>query len=285
MPKVSVLMPVYKTNEAYLRETIESILNQTYTDFEFLILDDCPSDSRESVVKSYKDKRIKYLKNEKNLGITPSRNKLIDISQGEYLAVVDHDDISLPERFEKEVAYLDKHPECGVVGTNMMTIPYKKITHHPQENEDIKIALMRHCIISHTTSMIRKSILTDNNIRYEAEFSPSEDFGLWCRLLKITDFHNLPDILVHYRKHATNTSKTQTDKMERTGARIRAIMKESYPEYYSEYERRATYTTQINLFGFIPFLKTVTQTNKTNIYLFNKLPLLKLKRSDRLGKK
>ena len=84
-------MPVYKTNEAHLREAIESILNQTFTDFEFLILDDCPDDDREAIVKSYKDKRIKYSKNDKNLGITPSRNKLIEMSQGEYLAVFDHD--------------------------------------------------------------------------------------------------------------------------------------------------------------------------------------------------
>ena len=88
MPKVSVLMPVYKTNEKYLREAIESILNQTYKDFEFLILDDCPNDTRESIVKSYNDERIKYFKNEKNLGISGARNKLIDLSSGEYLAII-----------------------------------------------------------------------------------------------------------------------------------------------------------------------------------------------------
>ena len=111
MVKVSVLMPVYKTNEKFLREAIESILGQTFSDFEFLILDDCPEDDRESIVKSYDDKRIKYIKNEKNLGITPSRNKLIDMAEGEYLAVFDHDDISLPERFQKQVEFLDNHPE------------------------------------------------------------------------------------------------------------------------------------------------------------------------------
>ena len=103
MPKVSVLMPVYKTDENYLREAIESILSQTFEDFEFLILDDCPEDDREEIIKSYKDKRIKYSKNETNLGITRSRNKLIDMAKGEYLAVFDHDDISLPERFQKQV--------------------------------------------------------------------------------------------------------------------------------------------------------------------------------------
>lgn len=80
MPKISVLMPVYNTNEAYLREAIDSILNQTFSDFEFLILDDCPNDNREHIVTSYNDKRIVYLKNDKNLGISSSRNKLIDMA-------------------------------------------------------------------------------------------------------------------------------------------------------------------------------------------------------------
>ena len=104
MPKVSVLMPVYKTEETHLKEAISSILNQTIKDFEFLILDDCPEDNREKIVKSFDDKRIRYLKNEQNRGITSSRNKLFDIAKGEYLAIFDHDDISLPERLEKQVA-------------------------------------------------------------------------------------------------------------------------------------------------------------------------------------
>ena len=106
MVRVSVLMPVYRTNEEYLREAISSILAQTYSDFEFLILDDCPEDDRELIVKSYKDRRIKYLRNETNMGISESRNKLVDMARGEYLAVMDHDDVSLPERLEKQMLIL-----------------------------------------------------------------------------------------------------------------------------------------------------------------------------------
>ena len=93
MPKISVLMPVYKTPEAYLKAAIESILAQTFGDFEFLILDDCPQDDRQKIVESYGDKRIKYIKNPQNMGISAARNKLIDLAKGEYLAVFDHDDI------------------------------------------------------------------------------------------------------------------------------------------------------------------------------------------------
>lgn len=133
MVKVSVLMPVYKTKEEYLREAISSILNQTFTDFEFLILDDCPDDDREKIVKSYQDKRITYFKNEKNLGISASRNKLIDMAQGEYLAIFDHDDISMPTRLEKQVVYLDEHPEIGVVSSFIEKFPKIKISKHPQK--------------------------------------------------------------------------------------------------------------------------------------------------------
>ena len=99
MPKISVLMPVYKTPEPFLREAVESILNQTAENFEFLILDDCPEDrAAEAVIASYDDARIKYFRNERNLGIAGSRNRLMEMATGDYLAVADHDDVSLPQR-------------------------------------------------------------------------------------------------------------------------------------------------------------------------------------------
>ena len=111
MPRISVLMPVYNTRPEHLREAINSILAQTFTDFEFLILNDCSTDPAvEEVVKSYDDPRIIYAVNEHNLGISGSRNKLLDMAKGEYLAVMDHDDVSLPERLEKQAAFLDCIP-------------------------------------------------------------------------------------------------------------------------------------------------------------------------------
>ena len=116
MPKISVLFPTYNTKEEYLREAIESVLNQTFSDFEFIVLDDCsPDPNVEKVVKSYTDPRIRFYRNERNLGISQTRNKLIDLASGEYLAVMDHDDVSLPERFEKEAAYLDAYSPLKVL--------------------------------------------------------------------------------------------------------------------------------------------------------------------------
>lgn len=197
MPKVSVLMPVYKTPEAYLRTAIESILAQTFTDFEFLILDDCPADDREYIVKSYADNRIKYAKNPQNMGISASRNKLIDMAQGEYLAIFDHDDISLPERLEKEVAYLDAHPKCGVVSCAKKNIIGGKVVVYPENNAAITRQLLVSCCVIHSASMVRKSVLEANNIRYEEEYSPAEDYAMYCRLVGKTEFHNLPEVLFH----------------------------------------------------------------------------------------
>ena len=118
MPRVSVLTPIYNTNPTHLREMIESILSQTFTDFEFLILNDSPENQEiEKIVLEYAkhDRRIKYSKNDKNMGITPSRNKLLKMARGEYIAIFDHDDISVPDRLAREVEFLDANPHIGVV--------------------------------------------------------------------------------------------------------------------------------------------------------------------------
>ena len=277
MTKVSVLMPVYKTNEKYLREAIESILNQTYRDFEFLILDDCPSDTRENIVKSYNDERIKYFKNEKNLGISKTRNKLIDLSSGEYLAVFDHDDISLPTRFEKEVEYLDSHPDVGVVSCNFKTLIKQKESSLPNNDEDIRLGLMGGCVILHPASMIRKSILINNNIRYEEEFSPAEDYMMWCRLIKYTKFHNIKEVLFNYRDHDQNTSHKQNTKMIKVDILIKSIIKKEYPDLYNTFLSLSRQIYYFKLFNLIPIITIEKLNRKISIYLFNKIPLLSIK--------
>lgn len=282
MPKVSVLMPVYKTNEKYLKEAISSILNQTFTDFEFLILDDCPDDTREEIVKSYNDNRIKYSKNEKNLGITPSRNKLIDMAKGEYLAIFDHDDISLPTRFEQQVKYLDKHKDVGVVSCIIKFIDRDELLQHPTNDTDIKLALIRYCALSHSAAMIRKSILINNNIRYEEAFSPAEDYALWCRLIPFTNFYNIPEVLFHYRDHAENTSHKQESKMRQATFAIRNFVKNDNPRLYGDFLLKISYINRIKLFGFIPLFKIIKQTNRIKIYLFYKILLFKSKSTIKL---
>lgn len=285
MPKVSVLMPVYNTDEECLRPAMDSILAQTFTDFEFLILNDASSSPvPKRVVESYGDNRIKYFENTQNLGISASRNKLIDLANGEYLAVMDHDDFSLPDRFAKEVAYLDTNKDVGVVSCNAETFPSKRDIIKPTEDKDIKLALCKSCAMMHPASMIRKSVLDENNIRYEEQFTPAEDYSLWCRLIPFTKFHNIPEVLFKYRWYEKNTSKLQTLKMDAATAAIHALVARDNPGLYAEFMAKAIEVTYIHLFGFIPFLKIVSRAGKTKVYLFNKVLLYSRKTSRKIKK-
>lgn len=283
MPKISVLFPAYNTKEEHLREAMESVLGQTFSDFEFIIVDDCsPDPNVEKVVKSYDDARIRFYRNERNLGISQTRNKLIDLASGEYLAVMDHDDVSLPERFEKEAAYLDAHPDVGLVSCQAERFPCGDLMKNPENDKEIKLAMISGCPIIHSACMIRKSVLVDNNIHYEEEFSPSEDYMLFARLMSKTKFYNIPEILFRYRWHNSNTTILQAEKMERATYAIRALMQAKMPVLYNEFMQRATRSIRIRLFGFIPVLKIETRGYKTKLYLFEKLLLLSFKRSAKL---
>ncbi len=270
-PKVSVLIPLYHTNANHLREAIESILEQSFENFELLILNDSPeNESLERIINSYEDKRIKYYKNERNIGITHSRNKLVSMAKGEYLAIMDHDDISLPDRFKKQVEYLDANPDVGVVGCYAESFPRKG--HYPsrfENDEEIKLALMSKCAIIHPSSMIRASILIENEICYEEEFSPSEDYALWARLIPITNFYNIPEVLFLYRWHFNNTTKKNLAQMRLATTSIREQIRIDNPELYADFLSKAQRILRIRLFGYIPLFKIVRDTNFARIYLFD----------------
>ncbi len=283
MCKVSVLMPIFKTKEKYLRESIDSILNQTYTNFEFIILDDCPEDSREKIIKEYKDNRIIYKKNDKNLGISASRNKLLNLAQGEYIAIFDHDDISVPERLEKQVAYLDTHPFVGVVSGQLEYIVGEHyITKHPEFNLDIKKELMHRDIVAHTAMMIRKSLINQTGIHYESLYSPCEDYMLVLRLVEYTMFYNLQEVLVKYRNSEENTTHLQSQKMMDADALCRCFAYRKYPYLYKQKENISNYDSNntiywIKIFDIIPLIKIKNKNNKTNVFLFGIIKIFSIK--------
>lgn len=282
MPKISVLMPVYNTHAIYLREAIESILAQTFCDFELLIINDASTLPHvDAVVRSYQDPRIQYVINDTNMGITHVRNKLIDWASGEYLAIMDHDDLSLPTRFAEQVAYLDQHKAVGVVSSAFERCRWRckkgKVKHRPIEDRAIKMALMRSCAVLHPAAMIRKQVLLDNNIRYEHVFTPAEDYALWCRLMPYTQFHNIPKVLFRYRCHGGNTSRNNRTTIQRATLAIQAFVEHENPEIYNAFQKAARRTTVCRLFGCVPLWQTVTEAERTWIYLFAIIPLLSYK--------
>lgn len=281
MCKVSVLMPVYKTKVEYLKEAIDSILKQTFSDFEFIILDDCPDDSREDIVLEYKDRRIKYKKNNKNLGISASRNRLFELAKGQYFAIFDHDDISKPDRLEKQVSFLDSNPEFGVVSGQLEYIHGNLApTTHPEFNLDIKKALMKANVVSHTSMMLRRSVIESSGIRYEQNYSPAEDYMLVLKLIEHTMFYNLPQILVSYRNFEGNTTNLNIQRMIDADAMCRSFAIRQYPYLFNQtiFGRSTDYQTYwIKLFDIVPFIKVKGNYKKRKIYIFGFIKLFTIK--------
>lgn len=217
---VSVLMPVFNA-EKYLAEAIESIINQSYSNFELVICNDGSTDSSNTIIEKFKDNRIVYIKNEKNLGIIATRNKLLTLAQGEFIAIMDSDDISLPKRLEHQVNFLKKNPEYGICGTwarkvddKLNTLGYIQL---PIQNEYIRLNLLFQSSFVQSSVCIRK--LAFDKLRYDSSFQVAEDYDLWERLCHKTKMYNLPKYLLLYRWHEYNISKSKESLMK-TNLRI-----------------------------------------------------------------
>lgn len=222
-PKVSVLMAVHNEKE-YLKQSIESVLNQSFKDFEFIIIDDCSDTKTKKILKGYKDKRIKILYNKKNLGLTKSLNKAIKISKGEYIARMDVDDISLPNRFSKQVRFLDHHPKIVVLGSAYYLIDkdnpnkIKKKRKFFSKDRQIKRQLClktKMAFISHPSVMMHKKALLDVGL-YNEDFLSTQDKDLFIRMAgKGFKFANLKEPLLKRRpgKHHSPDHKNHVYKI------------------------------------------------------------------------
>lgn len=213
MVGISVIMPVYNTKEAYLRSAIESVLKQSFQDYEFLILNDSPEDKTlQRVISSYSDDRIKYAENNEHLGIPGSYNKLVEMSSGKYIAIMNHDDIMKPNRLSIQYNYMEKHPEVGIIGCG-----YKKFgeinrfraIHNPSSHNEICSYLLFKSSIHHPTMMMRQSILLEHKIKYNENFISLNDRQLCYDFSKYSKLANLSDVLYKYRFHSDMTSKKQ----------------------------------------------------------------------------
>jgi glycosyltransferase involved in cell wall biosynthesis len=210
-PLVSVIMSIYNEKVEWIHESIDSILGQTFFDFEFIIVNDCPGrDDNVLMLEEYrkKDNRIIVVSNEKNSGLIKSLNKAINIAKGKYLARMDADDISLPCRFEKQVEIMEQNPNIIVCGSKFELFGIKREYKFvfPEKSEDIKNLLIKQCCFAHPTTMIRKSVLMEQNIRYDENALHAEDYKLWVDLYDAGDFYNIQDTLLLYRISNTQIS-------------------------------------------------------------------------------
>ncbi len=215
---ISVIMSNYNTPEEYLREAVESILNQTYSNFEFIIVDDFSDDNSVEIIQSYNDPRITVLKNNENMGITKSLNRAMKAAKGEFVARMDADDISLPERFEKQVEYMKQNPSVVVCGTwvelfgsgaEALKEKYSKKVLSEKDLFRIQLLFGNHNNIIHPTAMFRHSSLSENNITYNEKYVYAQDYRMWAECSKYGECQNLNEVLVKYRMHnkAVSTDK------------------------------------------------------------------------------
>lgn len=211
-PLVSILMPVYNT-APYLREAVDSMLSQTYGDFELIVLNDCSPDNAEEILDTYEDPRIVRYKGEKNAGLSNVLNVGIGMARGKYIARMDSDDISLPDRLRIQVDYLETHPEIDLVSVGMRLFGVKdEVWIRDQNPEKVKINALFHSPVLHASSVWRKESFEKQGLRFSQEMVPAEDYDLWTRaLLKGLKLVNLPDVLYNYRTHGTQ-STLQTEK-------------------------------------------------------------------------
>lgn len=213
MSKVSVIMPVYNA-ENYLKEAMDSILRQTYKNFEFIIINDSSTDSTEKIIHSFADKRIKYYKNHRNLGVAKTLNKGIKLASGEYIARMDSDDISLARRIEKQVEFMNQHPEVVVLGTGIEVFGDNLSSYNRSfstESEKIKLDLLFASAFAHPSVMIRKRIIDQESYYYNFEYEGIEDYELWWRIIKRYEIATIKDCLLKYRVHDFQVTKSYTD--------------------------------------------------------------------------
>lgn len=235
MARLTVLMPAYNVGK-YIAEAIDSILQQTFTDFELLVIDDCSTDNTAEIVETYTDKRIRYVKNEQNLGLAENLNKGISLANTEYIARMDGDDISVSTCLEKQIQYLDNHPDIGICGVGFQFFGTKtsKVM-YPEYFENIKVLMLFGCAV--ILPMFRKKVFVENNLKYRTSAFPAEDYMIWAECLRVTKIHNLQEVLFFYRMHETQISTSRREAQIKKSQEVQLYMLDYLSAEFSDQEK------------------------------------------------
>ncbi|QPK65310.1 glycosyltransferase [Methylomonas sp. LL1] len=210
-PRVTIFIPVYNAAD-FIYETISSALNQTYEDFEVLIVDDGSTDNSVKIIEEFGDNRIRVVRNNTNMGRPYTRNLGIELAKGEFLAVLDADDIAMPERISRQVEFLDQHPDIVAVGTSAYYIDnFEKneiLCEVITDSDDISTRIFQTNCFIHSSAMFRKNILVDIG-GYNLEYPQAQDYELFLRLCEHYKLTNINKPLVKYRIHSNQVSQTK----------------------------------------------------------------------------
>lgn len=236
-PRVSVLVPVYNA-APFIAGTIRAVLAQTFENFELILLNDGSTDNSAEIIAEFDDPRIRYAENERNLGISATRNKLVSMARGTYIAVLDNDDICLPQRLETQVRFLDEHPDIAIAGTWFelfcpKTSPLlRRLLLSPgwvwcQPPFPTLKDAWRGNVLMHPTAMYRRDVFAAYGISYNAEYTPAEDYDLVRQVLDAgLKIANIPQILLRYNLHGGNYSLRRKEQMRAADRRIKHAIRD-----------------------------------------------------------
>ena len=215
-------MPVHN-GAAYLRAAVDSILRQSFADFEFLIVDDCSTDDSPAIIQSYADPRIRLVRAPERLRICRALNLGLEQAAGQFIARMDADDISHPRRLEKQVAYLTRHPDVALCGTWVRRFAAggsSLVDTRPADFESIRAYSLFDNPMVHSTVMLRSDTLAKSQLRYAEEFRNAEDYDLWTRLFDVGRAANLPEVLLEYRVHPASVTVGASAAMDEAAGRV-----------------------------------------------------------------
>lgn len=221
---ITVLMPVYN-GEKYLRQAMDSILNQTYRNFEFLVINDGSTDSSEEIILSYKDERIRYIKNETNLRLIATLNKGIELAAGKYIARMDADDISEPERLQIQYSFMEQHPEVAICGSWFNIIGHEeRVVKYVRDHNSIMLKMFYQCHFCHPSVILRKEMLETFDHKFDPTFLHAEDYDFFVRIGEQYKLANIQQVLLHYRHHEMSVSSANVSTQADNSIRVKRYL-------------------------------------------------------------
>lgn len=236
MPRVTVLMPTYNV-ASWVEEAIQSVLNQTYKDFELLIVDDASSDDTLVHVRAINDPRIRIAAFPNNVGLAENLNRGLDLIESELVARMDGDDIAEPDWLETGIKVLDSHPEVGICSFGFQFFGTKdSLVRFPEWNEDSKAQMLFGCTV--IVPVLRRSVFVDNHLRYSTDAFPAEDYMMWANAYRVTQVYNVQRTLFRYRTHGAQISTAKRKAQMEKSNEVRLKMLDWLNEDFSDDEKR-----------------------------------------------
>ena len=274
-PLVTIVLPVYN-GERYLREAIDSVLAQSFHDFELWVVNDGSTDGTVGIVDSYCDPRVKRIDNPHNMGLVETLNRAFTMVATPYIARMDDDDLWEPTKLEKQIALLESRPEIGVCGTSIHKFgDIDSVNIFPEESDALKVGLLFYCMMSHPSVIYRRSMLQQTGLTYRADYFPAEDYKMWVDVLQHSNIHNLQEPLVEYRQHGgqiCREKKAEQIALERRLREelLRLIYPNPTPEELAFHLDRFTSLNILSdqdVYAFRQWMKRLCKANDTTLYV------------------